>query len=181
MASLRPPPLRLWNHGAQRDPQPTDANRNWQKEIPMLVAKQQEQVYDGPTTLPKVRAPPTDVLSQFRELYSVNMAKTRRSISLSFAPTKPWTQKSPSELLPILLPKEDDPPCRKIWHWAAFALVVVGLMLLGVYMTAKVESVAQKIVLYAQSLNKLEPLPMRKRDWLETEQEQIQWNLTTAS
>eukprot|EP00240_Pyramimonas_obovata_P001357 CAMPEP_0118941870 /NCGR_PEP_ID=MMETSP1169-20130426/34869_1 /TAXON_ID=36882 /ORGANISM="Pyramimonas obovata, Strain CCMP722" /LENGTH=497 /DNA_ID=CAMNT_0006886747 /DNA_START=126 /DNA_END=1616 /DNA_ORIENTATION=+ len=179
MASLRPPPLRLWNHGAQSDPQLTEANRNWQKDIPLLVAKQ-EQVYEG-ATLPKVRGPATDVLSQFRDLYSVNMAKTRRSISLSFAPTKPWTQKSPSELLPILLPKDDDPPCRRLWHWVAFALVVVGLMLLGVYVTAKVETVTQKIVVYAQSLNKLEPLPQRKRDWLETEQEQIQWNLTTAS
>ena len=148
----------------------------------MLVGKQELIELDSQSTsLPKLRAPTTDVLSQFRDLYNVNMAKTRRHVSLSFAPAKPWSQRSPAEFLPVFLPKEGDAPCRKCWHWAAFAVTIFLVMALGVFASAKFYEITEQVVLYARSYRKLEALPMRKHDWLETEQNQIYFNLTTEN
>jgi len=57
-----------------------------------------------------------------QNLYRENMARTRKGVSLTFAPKKPFYQQNPLDYVPILLPKEQ----QTVWHWVAFVLGCVS-------------------------------------------------------
>mmetsp|Transcript_5430 Transcript_5430/g.10367 ORF Transcript_5430/g.10367 Transcript_5430/m.10367 type:complete len:520 (-) Transcript_5430:152-1711(-) len=166
---MRPPPTRSWQQ-IQSSTATDKQNKLWAREVPFLVEKHRHDdgtgsphqgdgryVPAGPNTVGSDGTSAMQWVTHVQDLYKSNMAKTRKGVSLSFAPPKPFYNRTPLEMLPVFMPKEE----QKWWHWVVFALLLGVILLVGVFLSAIFEDVGEGIQTYTRAQRqKLAHLPM---------------------